>query len=56
MLLGGAGYYFIEAKDDEMDVVECGSGDDVASVDLVDRVARNCETLYPGRCWGTATV
>ena len=39
---------FIEAKDDEQDYVECGSGNDVASVDLGDRVARNCETLYPG--------
>ena len=46
-LLGGAGDDFIEAKDGELDYVECGSGNDVASVDLGDRVARTCETLYP---------
>jgi Ca2+-binding RTX toxin-like protein len=48
MQLGGAGDDFIEARDGERDYVECGSGNDVASVDLGDRVARNCETLYPG--------
>jgi len=47
-LLGGAGDDFIEAKDGERDYLECGSGNDVVSVDLADRVARDCETLYPG--------
>jgi Ca2+-binding RTX toxin-like protein len=46
-LLGGAGDDFIEAKDGQRDYVWCGPGDDVVSVDLGDRVARNCETLYP---------
>jgi len=45
--LGGAGDDFIEAKDGHRDYVWCGPGDDVVSVDLGDRVARNCETLYP---------
>ena len=48
LILGGAGEDFIEAKDGEADFVGCGSGDDVASVDLADRVARDCETIYPG--------
>ncbi len=48
LLLGGAGDDFIEAKDGEADFVGCGSGNDVASVDLADRVARDCETIYPG--------
>ena len=47
-LLRGAGDDFIEAEDGEQDYVERGSGNDVASVDLGDRVARNCDTLYPG--------
>jgi hypothetical protein len=38
----------VEAKDGEADFVGCGSGNDVASVDLADRVARDCETIYPG--------
>ncbi|MDQ3498929.1 MAG: hypothetical protein M3514_15770 [Actinomycetota bacterium] len=48
VILGGAGDDFIETKDGKVDFVGCGSGDDVASVDLSDRVARDCETLYPG--------
>ena len=48
VILGGAGDDFIEAKDGEVDFVGCGSGDDVVSVDLNDRVARDCETIYPG--------
>jgi len=47
-LLGGTGDDFIEAKDGEQDYLECGSGNDVVSVDLTDLVARDCETLYPG--------
>ena len=47
-LLGGAGDDFIEAKDGEADFVGCGSGNDVASLDLIDRVTRDCETLFPG--------
>jgi hypothetical protein len=38
----------VEAKDGEADFVGYGSGNDVASVDLADRVARDCETIYPG--------
>jgi Ca2+-binding RTX toxin-like protein len=48
LILGGAGDDFIEAKDGEADFVGCGPGNDVASVDLADRVARDCETIYPG--------
>jgi len=48
LILGGAGDDFIEAKDGEADFVGCGSGNDVTSVDFADRVARDCETIYPG--------
>jgi Ca2+-binding RTX toxin-like protein len=48
LILGGEGDDFIEAKDGETDFVGCGPGTDVASVDTVDRVENNCETLYPG--------
>ena len=48
-LLSGAGDDFIEAwSDGEQGYLECGSGNDVASVDLGERVARSCEILYPG--------
>jgi hypothetical protein len=47
-LLGGLGDDFIEAKDGEWDYVGCGSGKDGASVDLIDRVTSNCDTLNPG--------
>jgi len=47
-LLGGAGDDFVEARDGGRDYVWCGPGADTASVDPVDRVARNCETLYAG--------
>jgi Ca2+-binding RTX toxin-like protein len=39
-LLGGAGDDFIDTKGGAQDYLECGSGNDVASVDLSDRVAR----------------
>lgn len=48
LILGGAGDDFIEAKDGEADVIACGPGKDVASVDRIDRVEGDCETLYPG--------
>ena len=48
LILGGTGDDFIEAKDGEEDFVGCGLGNDVASVDPADRVARDCETIYPG--------
>jgi Ca2+-binding RTX toxin-like protein len=48
VLIGGKGDDFIEAKDGEADLVACGSGTDVASVDPTDRVEDDCETLYPG--------
>jgi Ca2+-binding RTX toxin-like protein len=47
-LLGGTGRDFIEARDGEWDNVWCGPGDDTVSVDPIDRVTRNCETLYVG--------
>jgi Ca2+-binding RTX toxin-like protein len=48
LILGGAGDDFIEAKDGKADFVGCGPGKDVASVDLLDRIEGDCETLYPG--------
>lgn len=48
LLFGGAGEDFIEAKDGGADYVDCGAGDDVASVDDGDRVSPACETVYPG--------
>lgn len=46
LLFGGAGDDFIEAKDAGADYIDCGPGDDVASVDDVDRVSPACETVY----------
>ena len=48
LILGGQGDDFIEAKDGEADLVGCGPGNDVASVDPVDRVEADCERIYPG--------
>lgn len=48
LIFGGAGDDFVEAKDGEADVIGCGAGDDVASVDRFDRVEGDCEALYPG--------
>lgn len=45
-LLGGTGDDFFETKDGERDYLDCGPGDDVASVDLEDYVSRTCETIY----------
>jgi hypothetical protein len=45
-LLGGAGRDFLETKDGERDYVDCGPGEDAASVDMQDRVSRTCETIY----------
>jgi Ca2+-binding RTX toxin-like protein len=44
-LKGNAGADDINAVDAKTDRVSCGSGDDKAVVDPVDRVARNCETV-----------
>jgi Ca2+-binding RTX toxin-like protein len=45
-LLGSAGDDFLETKDGERDYVDCGPGEDAASVDMQDRVSRTCETIY----------
>jgi Ca2+-binding RTX toxin-like protein len=45
-MLGGARDDFLESKDGERDYVDCGPGEDVASVDMQDRVSRTCETIY----------
>lgn len=45
-LLGGTGDDFVETKDGERDYVDCGPGDDAASVDMQDRVSHTCETIY----------
>ena len=47
-LFSGEGDDFVEASDGERDVVSCGPGVDVASVDPVDLVAGDCERAYPG--------
>ena len=47
-LFSGDGDDFVEASDGERDLVSCGPGVDVASVDFVDLVARDCERVYPG--------
>lgn len=47
-LFSGDGNDFVEASDGERDLVSCGAGVDVASVDFVDLVARDCERVYPG--------
>jgi Ca2+-binding RTX toxin-like protein len=44
--LGGAGDDFFETKDGERDYLDCGPGDDVASVDMEDYGSRTCETIY----------
>jgi Ca2+-binding RTX toxin-like protein len=46
VLLGGAGDDFLETKDGERDYVDCGPGQDAASVDMQDRVSRTCEMIY----------
>src|SRR5215204_5249825 len=48
-LLAGAGEDFIKAKDGEEDYLECDSSNDVASVDLGDRVYCSCEIRSPSR-------
>jgi TolB protein len=44
-LVGGRGDDRIDARDGERDVVECGWGDDVATVDRFDVVRRGCERI-----------
>ena len=47
-LLSGAGDDFVEATDGERDYVDCGAGQDTASVDDQDYVSISCERVYPG--------
>jgi len=47
-LLSGAGDDFVEATDGERDYVDCGAGQDTASVDAQDYVSISCERVYPG--------
>ena len=47
-LFSGDGDDFVEASDGGRDLVSCGPGEDVASVDFVDLVAGDCERVYPG--------
>jgi hypothetical protein len=46
-LLGGPGNDVLQARDGVRDVVDCGAGKDVATVDRVDRVI-GCETVRRG--------
>jgi len=45
LLEGAAGNDRLIARDDERDLVRCGSGQDQAVVDKKDRVASNCESV-----------
>ena len=45
LLSGGPGNDVLLARDDVRDTVECGKGFDVAVVDHLDRVARDCERV-----------
>jgi Ca2+-binding RTX toxin-like protein len=45
-LLGGAGDDFLTTKDGERDYIDCGPGEDAASVDMQDLVSCTCETVY----------
>ena len=47
-LLSGLGNDFVEARDGERDYVDCGAGQDAASVDEEDYVNVSCERVYPG--------
>ena len=46
VMLGGPGDDFIEAKDGAKDLVGCGAGYDVVSVDEKDHAFRDCEVVY----------
>lgn len=46
LILGGAGDDFIEAKDGLRDLVGCGAGYDVVSVDDKDVIFSGCEVVY----------
>jgi Ca2+-binding RTX toxin-like protein len=44
-LLGGPGNDLLYARGNRRDVVDCGAGTDIASVDKLD-VVRNCEKVF----------
>jgi hypothetical protein len=44
-LKGNAGKDKLKARDGEKDKVNCGGGEDKATVDDKDKVAGNCETV-----------
>jgi Ca2+-binding RTX toxin-like protein len=48
ILYGGLGNDVIRARDGRRDVVDCGPGRDVAYVDRLDKVAKNCEVVRRG--------
>ena len=47
-LRGGFGNDVIRARDGRRDVVDCGPGRDVAYVDRLDKVSKNCEAVRRG--------
>ena len=47
-VLAGAGDDFVEAKDGAVDRVSCGPGEDSISVDRIDMVSPDCESIYAG--------
>ncbi len=46
MLLTGGSDNFVEAKDGPCDYVECADGQEEATIDARDQVARSCETPF----------
>ncbi len=46
LIFGGSGDDFIETKDGERDLIGCGTGYDVVSVDEQDLVSWDCEVVY----------
>jgi Ca2+-binding RTX toxin-like protein len=46
LVFGGSGDDFIEAKDGLRDLVNCGAGYDVVSVDDEDVISGGCEVVY----------
>jgi hypothetical protein len=48
ILRGGLGNDVIRARDGRRDLVDCGPGRDLAYVDRLDKVSKNCETIKRG--------
>jgi len=51
-MYGGTGNDQLEARDGQRDIVDCGPGNDTATVDAVDQVTGCEHVLKPGKCQG----